>query len=208
MGHKDSHQHNHEHESDTEDTNHHNKYSLKEVKWGILKGEKGKRGKRGKRGERGKHGRSGKHGYDAVLSFGSAVNDTVGEFTSNIGDAIEWPNNFFPYLDVVISSNIVNLVHNGVYQFDYSLRGLIANTATTFAMGLLYNGNIINGSKFAITPSSNLQFDNVQVLNGTVIAEIDQPNANVQLLNLSDDTVKYTNNDMSNNASINVIRLV
>jgi hypothetical protein len=78
-------------------------------------------------------------------------------------------------------------------------------------MGLLYNGNILNGSKFTITTNNIPPFppyNNIQLLNGTVIAEIDQPNANVNLINLSDDIVSYTNIDMSNNASINVIRLI
>jgi len=78
-------------------------------------------------------------------------------------------------------------------------------------MGLLYNGNILNGSKFSIACSIIPPFppyNNIQLINGTVIAEIDQPNANVQLINLSDDMLMYTNTDMSNNASVNVIRLV
>lgn len=216
---------NHDNHSDSENNDcseskhkkHCKEYTTKELRWGILKGhdgEKGKKGSRGKRGPRGKHGHNGKNGKDgcdAVLSFGAATNDTEGEFISNIGDAIEWTNTYFPYLDVNITGNVVNLKNEGVYQFDYSLRGIVGNTSTTFGMGLLYNGNILNGSKFAITTNNIPPFppyNNLQLLNGTVIAEIDQPNANVHLINLSNDVVTYTNNDTSNNASINVIRLV
>ena len=207
---------NHNKHSDTENDDSHNhkhckKYSTKELRWGILKGEHGEtgeKGDRGKRGPRGKHGHNGRNGHhgkdgcDAVLSFGAATNDSE-EFISNIGDAVEWTNTYFPYLDVVISGNVINLKNEGVYQFDYSLRGIAGNTSTVFGMGLLYNGNILNGSKFSIPP-----YNNVQLINGTVIAEIDHPNANVHLINLSDDIVAYTNTDMSNNASVNVIRLV
>jgi hypothetical protein len=200
---------------------HHNKYSVKEVRWGILRGKEGEKGKKGKRGPRGKRGYKGKNGHhgsngtdgkdgcDAVLSFGAATNDTVGEFISNIGDAIEWTNTYFPYLDINILGNIVNIKNEGVYQFDYSFRGVVSNTST-FGMGLLYNGNILNGSKFTITNNTNPPFlpNNLQYLNGTVIAEIDQANANVQMINMSNDVVTYLNNDSSNNVSINVIRLV
>jgi hypothetical protein len=227
MGRKDTKQNqpNHDKHSDSEheesdEHKHSKKYTTREIRWGILKGkqgEKGEKGSRGKRGPRGKHGHNGKNGHhgkdgcDAVLSFGGATNDLEGEFISNIGDAVEWTNTYFPYLDVSISGNVVNLKNEGVYQFDYSLRGIVGNTSTTFGMGLLYNGNIINGSKFTMT--SNIippfpPYNNLQLLNGTVIAEIDQPNANVNLINLSDDIVTYFNADMSNNASINVIRLV
>jgi hypothetical protein len=219
MGHKDNKptEPNHNKHSDTENDGSHNhkhckKYSTKEIRWGILKGEQGETGEKGdhgKRGPRGKHGHNGRNGHhgkdgcDAVLSFGAATNDNQGEFISNIGDAVEWTNTYFPYLDVAISGNVINLKNEGVYQFDYSLRGIVGNTGTTFGMGLLYNGNILNGSKFSITP-----YNNVQLINGTVIAEIDQPNGNVHLINLSDDNLTYTNTDMSNNASVNVIRLV
>lgn len=230
MGRKDTKQiqTNHDNHSDIEHNdsseNKHKKhckdYSTKELRWGILKGEKGEKGQkgsRGKRGPRGKHGHNGKNGYhgkdgcDAVLSFGAATNDFQGEFISNIGDAVEWTNTYFPYLDVAILGNVINLKNEGIYQFDYSLRGIVGNTSTTFGMGLLYNGNILNGSKFTITTNNIPPFppyNNIQLLNGTVIAEIDQPNANVNLINLSDDIVSYTNIDMSNNASINVIRLI
>ena len=210
--------HSHSEDEMCEEHKRHRKYCVKEVRWGILKGEEGEKGEKGcqgKRGPRGKHGHNGKHGHhgkdgcDAVLSFGAATNDTEGEFMSNIGDAIEWTNTYFPYLDVNISGNVVNLKNEGVYQFDYSLRGMVGNTSTNFGMGLLYNGNILNGSKFTMTTNTPLpSYNNLQLLNGTVIAEIDQPNANVHLINLSDDVVNYFNADISNNASINVIRLV
>jgi len=193
---------------------HHNKYSVKEVRWGILRGKEGEKGKKGKRGPRGKrghngknghHGKDGKDGCDAVLSFGAATNDSLGEFISNIGDAVEWTNTYFPYLDVNIMGNVVNIKNEGVYQFDYSFRGIVGNTST-LGIGLLYDGNILNGSKFTITNDTVPPL--LQVLNGTVIAEIDQPNANVQMVNLSNDVVSYLNTDSSNNAAINVIRLV
>jgi hypothetical protein len=228
MGRKDtkSIEQHHDKHSDSEDEicnehKRHQKYCVKEVRWGILKGEegeKGKKGSRGKRGPRGKHGHHGRNGHDgkdgcdAILSFGAATNDQEGEIISNIGDAIEWTNTYFPQLDVNVTGNVVNLKNEGVYQFDFSLRGIVANTFTsTFGMGLLYNGNILNGSKFTLTNNVIPPFtpyNYAQLLNGTVITEIDQPNANIQLVNLSNDFVTFTNLDMSNNASINVIRLI
>jgi len=174
-------------------------YSLKKVHWGILRGETGhtgKRGKQGKRGHRGKSGRHGRHGRDgndAVLSFGMAVNDVSGEIAFTANTAISFNNTFFPYLDVNITGTNVQLENEGVYQFNYMVRGVSAN---------VFNGNLVAGSTFGLLS------DQFETLNGSVIAEIPEPMGNVQLFNLATDDIVYDNTDNTNNATINVIRLV
>jgi hypothetical protein len=222
-----------ESDSDYEESKKH-KHSVKEVKWGILQGprgergphgERGPRGERGphgprgergdkgetgcrgprghegKRGHRGKEGARGKDGCDAVLSFAAATNDEQ-IFTANTNEAINFNNNFFPYLDILINGNVINLTSVGVYKFDYAVRAINGNIENPLTIGILYNGNIVNGSTFSLT--SNI----AQQINGSVISEITECNANLQLVNLSSDTITYLNTNNSNNAMINVVRLV
>jgi hypothetical protein len=183
-------------------------YALKKVHWGILRGEtgrtgeRGKQGKRGHRGKSGKHGRHGRDGNDAVLSFGMAVADVSGEIAFMANTAIPFNNTFFPYLDVNISGTNVQLENEGVYQFNYMVRGVSANVLNPTYIGLKYNGNLITGSTFGLLS------DQFETLNGSVIAEIPEPMGNVQLFNLAVDDIVYDNTDNTNNATINVIRLV
>ena len=183
-------------------------YSLKKVHWGILRGETGhtgKRGKQGKRGHRGKSGKNGRHGRDgndAVLSFGMAVSDVSGEIAFTANTAIPFNNTFFPYLDVNITGTNVQLENEGVYQFNYMVRGVSANVLNPMHIGLKYNGNLIVGSTFGLLS------DQFETLNGSVIAEISAPMGNVELFNLAVDDIVYDNTDNTNNATINIIRLV
>jgi hypothetical protein len=178
------------------------------VHWGILRGETGDTGRRGKKGERGHHGKSGRHGRhgrdgnDAVLSFGMAVNDVSGEIAFTANTAISFNNTFFPYLDVNITGTNVQLEDEGVYQFNYMVRGVSANVLNPTHIGLKYNGNLLAGSTFGLLS------DQFETLNGSVIAEISAPMGNVQLFNLAVDDIVYDNTDNTNNATINVIRLV
>lgn len=175
---------------------HHKKCLVRQANWGILKGKKGSRGKRGHRGERGKHGR------DAVLSFGYTTND-VEQFAVNANTAVDFNNIFYPYLaSNVLYGNTIQLDKAGVYQFQYSVKGLSSNIENSAKFGLFYNGNVIDGSV------NSLLGANTFVINGTVVAELDQCQANIQLVNMrAEDSFYNINLDQSNNASLSVFRL-
>lgn len=167
----------------------------KRVNWGILKGEKGCRGKRGHRGKKGHDGR------DAVLSFAYAANN-VEQFIVNANTAVDFNDVFYPYLDANVNGNTLTLDYSGVYEFNYAVRGVSSNVANAVIFGLTNNGNLINGSV------NSLLSANAFILNGSVITEVEECNANIQLLNMSlDDSVSYMNMDNSNNAMISVKRL-
>jgi len=191
------------------------------VNWGILKGEKGDKGERGKcgkdgkdgkNGHDGKRGKRGKDGKDAVLSFGYGSND-VQQFEVLPNAAVEFNNVYYPYLNTNINGNVLQVANCGVYQFQYSVRGVVIGNTEDPAprplmFGLVNNGNVINGSVnsiFGVPPSEPMPL----VLNGTVIAEINEPLANIQLVNMTSNVVLYLNNDIpaSNNAMISAIRL-
>ena len=191
------------------------------VNWGILKGDKGDKGERGKCGKDGKDGKDGKNGHrgkrgkdgkDAVLSFGYGSND-VQQFEVLPNTAVEFNNVYYPYLNTNINGNVLQVFNRGVYQFQYSVRGVVIGNVEDPAprplmFGLLNNGNVINGSVnsiFGVPPSEPMPL----VLNGSVIAEINEPHANIQLVNMTANVVLYLNNDTpaSNNATISAVRL-
>ena len=175
---------------------HSTKHITKRVNWGILKGENGCRGKTGHRGKRGHSGR------DAVLAFGYATND-VEQFNVVANTAVEFNNIFFPFLETNILGNVLNLEEKGIYELNYSVRGISSNIENPVAFGLYNNGNLLNGSVNSLITANNF------ILNGSVIAEIADINANIQLVNLSQvDSVSYLNTDNSNNAVISAKRLV
>ena len=175
---------------------HSDKHLTRRVNWGILRGERGKKGCRGHTGKRGKSGR------DAVLAFGYAVND-VPQFNVVANVAVEFNNNYFPFLETNIQGNVLTLDENGVYELNYSVRGISSNILNPVVFGLFNNGNLISGSVNSLISDTNL------VINGSVIAEIAEHQANIQLINMSaEDSVSYVNNDSSNNAIISAKRLV
>ena len=175
---------------------HSDKHITRRVNWGILKGEPGKKGSRGHTGKRGKSGR------DAVLAFGYAVND-IPQFNVDANAAVEFNNIFFPFLETNIQGNVLTLDENGVYELNYSVRGISSNILNPIVFGLFNNGNLITGSVNSLISDNNI------ILNGSVIAEITTQHANIQLMNLStEDSVSYLNNDSSNNAIISAKRLV
>lgn len=176
--------------------NHSNKKITRRVNWGILKGEPGCRGKRGHTGKRGRPGR------DAVLAFGYATND-IQRFNVDANTAVEFNNVFFPFLDTNVQGNILSLDERGIYELNYSVRGISSNIENPVSFGLYNNGNLVSGSVNSLISANNL------ILNGSVIAEITEPHANIQLVNLSqDDSLSYLNADNSNNAVISAKRLV
>lgn len=176
--------------------NHSDKKITRRVNWGILKGEKGSRGKRGHTGKRGHPGR------DAVLAFGYATND-VQQFNVAANTAVEFNNIYFPFLDTNVQGNVLSLDERGVYELNYSVRGISSNIENPVSFGLYNNGNLVSGSVNSLVSTNNF------ILNGSVIAEITEHKANIQLVNLSQvDSVSYLNNDNSNNAVISTKRLV
>ena len=172
---------------------------VRQVNWGILKGEKGKRGKHGSRGRRGKRGHNGR---DAVLSFGFVSND-VEQFTVAANAAVDFNNIYYPYLNSnVLYGNTLQLEETGAYQFQYSVKGISSNVDNAAKFGLVYNGNVVEGSVNSMLSS------NLLVINGTVVTEIDQEYGNVQLVNLNQtDSFNNLNLDQSNNATLSVFRL-
>jgi hypothetical protein len=175
---------------------HSHKHITKRVNWGILRGEPGCQGKRGHTGKRGHPGR------DAILAFGYATND-VEQFNVSPNTAVEFNNIYFPFLETNILGNVLNLNENGIYELNYSVRGISSNIENSVAFGLYNNGNLVTGSVNSLVSANNF------ILNGSVIAEITELNANIQLVNLSQiDSVSYQNNDSSNNAVISAKRLV
>jgi len=169
----------------------------KRVNWGILKGEKGCRGKRGHRGKTGHDGR------DAVLSFAYATNN-LEQFQVLANTAVDFNDVYFPYLEANINGNTLTVDEQGVYEFVYSVRGISSNIGNSVLFGLTNNGNVINGSLNSLVSFSN----NPLVLNGSVITEVDNCYANIQLVNLSQlDSLLYINTDNSNNAMISAKRL-
>jgi hypothetical protein len=174
---------------------HSDKHITRRVNWGILRGEPGKKGCRGHTGKRGKSGR------DAVLAFGYAVND-IPEFNVAANVAVEFNNNFFPFLETNIQGNVLTLDENGVYELNYSVRGISSNILNPVVFGLFNNGNLITGSVNSLISNNNL------IINGSVITEISEHQANIQLMNMStEDSVSYVNNDYSNNVIISAKRL-
>jgi len=167
----------------------------KRVNWGILKGEKGSRGKRGHRGKQGHHGR------DAVLSFAYATNN-LEQFVVNANTAVDFNDVFYPYLDANVNGNTLTVECKGVYEFNYSVRGVSSNVENAVIFGLTNNGNLINGSVNSLVSA------NAFILNGSVIAEVDNYHANIQLVNMNQvDSLLYVNTDNSNNAMISAKRL-
>jgi hypothetical protein len=176
--------------------NHSNKAITRRVNWGILKGEPGCRGKRGHPGKRGHSGK------DALLAFGYATND-VEQFNVAANTAVDFNNIYFPFLETNVQGNVLSLDEKGVYELNYSVRGISSNIENPMAFGLFNNGNLVSGSVNSLTSATNF------IINGTVIAEITEHNSNIQLLNLSQvDSVSYVNTDVSNNAVISAKRLV
>jgi len=174
---------------------HSNKHITKRVNWGILRGEPGCRGKRGHHGKRGHPGR------DAVLAFAYAINDTE-QFNVLPNTPVEFNNVYFPFLETNILGNVLNLDEKGVYELNYSVRGISSNIENQVSFGLYNNGNIISGSVNSLISSNNF------ILNGSVITEVNSLNANIQLVNLSQvDSLLYTNTDNSNNAFISAKKL-
>ncbi len=175
---------------------HSDRHIVKRVNWGILKGERGGRGKRGYDGRRGKPGR------DAVLAFGYGTND-VQQFSVAANTAVEFNNIYFPFLETNIQGNVLSLDEKGIYELNYAVRGISSNVELPVAFGLWNNGNLIAGSVNSLVSANNF------ILNGSVIAEIDEHCANIQLVNLSQtESVSYLNTDTSNNAFISAKRLV
>jgi hypothetical protein len=175
---------------------HSDRHIVKQVNWGILKGERGHRGSRGHTGHRGKPGR------DAVLAFGYGTND-VQQFNVAANTAVEFNNIYFPFLETNIQGNVLSLDENGVYEINYAVRGISSNVEIPVAFGLWNNGNLVAGSVNSLVSANSF------ILNGSVIAEINEPYSNIQLVNLSQtESVSYLNADASNNAFISAKRLV
>jgi hypothetical protein len=172
---------------------------VRRAHWGILKGDRGHRGEEGARGRRGHHGRD---GNDAVLSFAQVSNDISNIFYANVGQAVEFNNLYYPYLEANISGNTITLENEGIYLFNYNIRGISSDPLNPMKISLFNNGNLINGSSVSILANT------FQQISGSIVSEVPLPNANIQLLNTGINDIIYNNIDSATNASINVIRLV